>query len=80
MAWLKGLGVGTNFREHGVISLQYADDIILFSVPDEEQLKNLKGTLAWFEHISGMRINFNKSELIPINLEQDDLHRIAHIF
>jgi hypothetical protein len=33
-------------------------------------LKNLKGVLALFEQISGMRINFHKSELIPINLEQ----------
>jgi hypothetical protein len=33
-------------------------------------LKNLKGVLALFEQISGMRINFHESELIPINLEQ----------
>lgn len=27
-----------------------------------------------------MRINFHKSEMIPLNLEQEESHRIAHIF
>jgi hypothetical protein len=27
-----------------------------------------------------MRINFQKSELIPLNLEQDQTHEIAHLF
>lgn len=27
-----------------------------------------------------MRTNFHKSELVPLNLEQDEIHRIAHIF
>jgi hypothetical protein len=27
-----------------------------------------------------MRINFHKSELVPINLDKNYTHRIAHIF
>lgn len=42
-------GVMTDVREGGVISLQYADDIILFSDADEEHLRNLKGALVLFE-------------------------------
>jgi hypothetical protein len=34
------------FKEGGVISLQYADDTILFSNPGEQMLKNLKCTLV----------------------------------
>ena len=36
--------------------------------------------LVLFENLSGMRINYHKSELIPINLEPLDIHRISHIF
>lgn len=65
-------GLLTDLREQGVISLQYANDTILFSDTNELHLKNLKGVLMWFEQISGMRINFHKSEMIPINLERNE--------
>jgi hypothetical protein len=32
-----------------------------------------------FEKVFGMRINFNKSEFIPMNLEVDQIHEIAHV-
>ena len=43
-------------------------------------LENLKCILMWYEQVSGMRINFHKSEMVPINLEADEVHRLAHIF
>lgn len=73
-------GLLTDCREGGVVSLQYADYTILFFDCDERHLRNLKGCLVWFEQLSGMRINFHKSELIPINLGSDEVHRISHIF
>jgi hypothetical protein len=74
---IKGLSTSQG-RE--VISLQYADDTILFSSIDRPLLENLKNTLTLFEQISGMRINFHKCELIPLNLEDSQTHDIAHIF
>lgn len=68
------------FREDGIISLQYADDTILFSRIEEGYTKNLKGILMWFEQLSGMRINFHKSELIPMNVDPDTVHSLAHLF
>lgn len=38
-------GLASDFREGGIISLQYADDTILFSDVDPEHLLNLKGIL-----------------------------------
>jgi hypothetical protein len=35
--------------------------------------------LMIFEQVSGMRINFHKSEVIPLNLEEDVVHEISHI-
>src|ERR1043165_2933065 len=57
----------------GVICLQYADDTILFLDNNLEHAKNLKTVLSCFEQVSGMRINYEKSELIPINLDGDEL-------
>jgi hypothetical protein len=35
--------------------------------------------LLLFEKVSGMRINFNKSEFIPMSLEVEQVHEIAHV-
>jgi hypothetical protein len=39
----------------------------------------MKGILMLFERVSGMRINFHKSKVIPLNLEEDRCHEIAHL-
>jgi hypothetical protein len=59
-------GLCPNFILGGVVSLQYADDTLLFLEKDVSVAFNLKWILTCFEKISGMRINFHKSELIPI--------------
>jgi hypothetical protein len=43
--------------------LQYADDTILFMEHDLEQDVNMKLLLCAFELLSGLKINFHKSEL-----------------
>jgi hypothetical protein len=64
----------------GVISLQYADDTILFLDNDVEKAKNLRKTLVCFEQVSGMRINYSKSELIPINMDQAEAQPFVDVF
>jgi hypothetical protein len=73
-------GLGDDFREGGIISLQYADDTILFSDVEPDHLLNLKGILLWFEQVSGMRVNFHKSEVITLNLADEATHEISHLF
>jgi retron-type reverse transcriptase len=53
------------------IVVQYADDIILLIENNETYARNLKWILTCFELMSGMRINFYKSELVPINIESE---------
>jgi hypothetical protein len=60
------------------VSLQYADDTLIFSSCELRCVRNLKGVLSLFEILSGMRINFHKSELIPLNVDDDRIHEIAH--
>jgi hypothetical protein len=66
-------GLCPEVRPGGVISLQYADDTILFVENNPETARNLKWVLTYFEQVSGMRINYNKSELIPINMEPEEI-------
>jgi hypothetical protein len=63
----------------GIISLEYIDDTILFIENDVEVARNLKWVLTCFEQVSGMKINYEKSELVPINLDQDETELIKEI-
>lgn len=49
--------------DDGLSILQYADDTILFMEHDLEEARNLKLVLSTFEKLSGLKINFHKSEL-----------------
>lgn len=72
------IGLLEDFRPGGIISLQYADDTILFSKAEESVLRNLKCVLMWYEEISSMRINFNKSEIVPLNLDIEETQFFSH--
>ena len=47
----------------GVSILEYADDTIIFMEHDLAKARNMKLVLCLFEQLSGLKINFNKSEL-----------------
>ena len=58
-------------RDHiELLHLQFADDTVLFCPPEEETIKNYKRLLRCFELMSGLSINFDKSNLISVNCEQ----------
>ena len=46
--------------------LLYVDDTLLFCGANKDQLKYLSWILMWFEAMSGLRINLNKSEILPV--------------
>jgi hypothetical protein len=71
--------VALQFRDGGIVALQYADDTVLFSSSDKLGLRNLRCILLLFEVVSGMRINFHKSEIVPMNMEESEAHDIAHV-
>ena len=56
-------GVIPHLVEDGLSILQYADDTILFMDHDLDKARNLKLLLCAFEELSGLKINFHKSEL-----------------
>lgn len=50
----------------GVPLLQYADDTILMVECNDEYILNLKFLLYCFEWMSGLKINFHKSEVFIV--------------
>jgi hypothetical protein len=56
-------GVVPHLVEDGLSILQYADDTILFMEHDIEKARNMKLILCAFEELSGLKINFHKSEI-----------------
>ena len=64
----------------GVVSLQYADDTILFLDNYFEHAKNLKWILSCFENLSGLKINFHQSDLHAINISEQISNDFAQVF
>eukprot|EP00268_Persea_americana_P038868 TRINITY_DN38524_c0_g1_i1.p1 TRINITY_DN38524_c0_g1~~TRINITY_DN38524_c0_g1_i1.p1 ORF type:complete len:155 (+),score=21.32 TRINITY_DN38524_c0_g1_i1:451-915(+) len=48
--------------------LHFADDTLIFCAANEDRIQNVKATLLCFEAMSGLKINFFKSELIGIRV------------
>jgi hypothetical protein len=61
----------------GVISLQYTDDTLLFLSHRDDSANHIKWLMIYFEKLSEMRINYHKSDLIPINLEEEETQAYA---
>ncbi|RVW56212.1 Transposon TX1 uncharacterized 149 kDa protein [Vitis vinifera] len=57
---------GREGAEIRVSHLLFADDTLVFCEDSQEQLAFLSWLLLWFEAISGLRINLNKSEILPV--------------
>ena len=75
--YFAGSRIAVGRGEDMVIShLLYADDTLIFCQANKEQLKYLSWILMWFEALSGLKINLNKSEVIPIGIV-DNVEELA---
>jgi len=73
-------GVVPNLIDGGLSILQYADDTIIFIDHDIEQAKNLKLLICVFEQLSGLKINFQKSELFYFGDAGDHKYQYSQLF
>jgi hypothetical protein len=73
-------GLADNLVENGISLLQYADDTILLIQDDAEQAVNLKLILYIFETMSGLKINFEKTEVMMILEDEMKSHFFAALF
>lgn len=60
--------------------LQYANDTILCLKHDVEGARNVKLLLYLYEMMAGLKINFNKSEVVMLNDENNLAQVFAEIF
>jgi hypothetical protein len=73
-------GVIPHLVDEGLSILQYADDTILFLDHDLDQAKSMKLLLSVFEELSGLKINFHKSEIICYGAVKDFENQYTELF
>jgi hypothetical protein len=66
--------------ENGCACLQYADDTIFLLQDNPMYARNLKFVLVLFEQMSGLKINFHKSEILCFGKAVDRKNLYAEIF
>lgn len=72
----KGAAVG---NEKIIIThLQYADDILLIEGAYYSGIRAMKMIMRYFEAISGLKINFSKSSLIGVNVDEGWLSQMVN--
>jgi hypothetical protein len=64
----------------GISIIQYADDTILFMEHDFEKAVNMKLILRFFEELSGIKINFHKSEIFCFGKAKEEEEQYKQLF
>jgi hypothetical protein len=57
--------------------IQYVDDTLVILPAEVNQLLHLKSLLLSFGDATGLKVNYGKSNLIPINVDEDLLHMLV---
>jgi hypothetical protein len=73
-------GLVPHIINNGCAYLQYADDTILLIQDNLEFARNLKFILILFEKMSGLKINFHKSEVYCFGNANNNKEAYAEIF
>lgn len=73
-------GLVPHLVQGGLTHLQYADDTILFMELSDSNILIVKFLLYCYEAMSGMKINYQKSEVIVVGAEEGESKRVADLF
>ncbi|CAJ2667239.1 unnamed protein product [Trifolium pratense] len=76
----RNLFVGYSLGESDPVSvshLQFADDTLLMGVKSWANVRALRALLVLFETMSGLKVNFNKSMLVGVNIPESWLGEAA---
>lgn len=60
--------------------IQYADDTLIIMEACSKQLLTLKALLHSFGESTGLKINYSKSVMVPINIQENRLEHLARTF
>ncbi|WVZ80795.1 hypothetical protein U9M48_028246 [Paspalum notatum var. saurae] len=78
--YVKSKGLIPHLVQDGLSILQYADDTVIFLEHYIEQAKNLKLLLCAFKQLSGLKINFHKSEIFCFGQAKQQEEDYSHLF
>ena len=67
----QGVVFGVEEDNLKISHLFFADDIVVFCEANKEHLTHLSWILFWFEAALGLRINLDKSEIIPVGVVEE---------
>jgi hypothetical protein len=73
------LSLSLSIGSEQALSLQYAYDTVLLLDKSIERVTNPKRILSCFELMSGMRINYDKSEMVPMRINYDKSEMVPMI-
>ncbi|GKE05044.1 reverse transcriptase domain, reverse transcriptase zinc-binding domain protein, partial [Tanacetum coccineum] len=75
----KGIFRGVVVGDNNVMvpHLQYADDTIFFGDWDKDNAKSLMCILKCFEEASGLKVNYNKSKIYGIGINDEEMTEMA---
>ena len=73
----KPLKIGSNGTS--IAKLKFADHTLFFREPEEDSLRRLMSALIRFCEDLRLKINLNKSTMLGINIEEEDLATLAAI-
>jgi hypothetical protein len=73
-------GLIPHLVDGGLSILQYADDTILFLEHDLNKAVNMKLILCLFKELSGLKINFHKSEIFCFGKAKEEEDQYKQIF
>jgi hypothetical protein len=72
-------GLVPHLIEGGVTHLQYTDDTVIFMEMDEQTILNVKFLLYCFENMSGLKINYQKSEVCVMGCSEEEAKNVAEM-
>jgi hypothetical protein len=73
-------GLVPHLVDGGLTHLQYADDTLFFLDFSEQSIVTMKFLLYCYEAMSGLKINYEKSELFVVGVEDEERIRVANLF
>ena len=71
-------GVLEDMVPRGISHIQYADDTVIMIDGSDKSIRNLKLILYCFEWLSGLKINFHKSEVFAFGVQQVEKEEMAN--
>uniref|UniRef100_A0A452XNX0 Reverse transcriptase domain-containing protein n=1 Tax=Aegilops tauschii subsp. strangulata TaxID=200361 RepID=A0A452XNX0_AEGTS len=74
------VGLAPDLIPDGVAVLQYADDTIICMDHDVDKAVNLKLLLYMFEMMSGLKVNFQRSEILTVGGDENIIREYAELF